>query len=57
MSNYVFKKYVEICQTASSVPSEFTFSAAGQLINKKKRTRLNLALAEGLLFLNLNDIL
>ena len=43
------------CTTASSVPSECVFSAAGQLINKK-RTRLNPALAEDLLFLNRNDL-
>jgi len=41
------------CTTASSVPSECTFSAAGELINKK-RTRLYPALAEDLLFLNRN---
>ena len=35
------------CTTASSVPSECTFSAAGHLINKK-RTRLYPTLAEDL---------
>jgi hypothetical protein len=43
------------CTTASSVPSECTFSAAGQLINKK-RTRLDPFLAEDLLFLNRNNL-
>ena len=43
-------KIIELvfCTTASSVPSECTFSAAGQLINKKRR-RLNPALAEDLI--------
>jgi len=41
------------CTTASSVPSECTFSQAGLLINKK-RSRLSPAIAEDLLFLKIN---
>ena len=41
------------CVTASSVPSECVFSAAGQLLNVK-RTRLHPDLAEELLMLNIN---
>lgn len=43
------------CTTASSVPSECVFSTAGELINKK-RTRLQPALAEDLLFLHKNNL-
>jgi hypothetical protein len=41
------------CIIASSVPSECLFRKSGELISKK-RTRLNLVLAEELLILGLN---
>jgi hypothetical protein len=44
---------IVFCTTASSVPSECTFSASGLLINKL-RTRLSPVLAEELLFLKLH---